>query len=49
MIRTLPELIIVFKLRRKRWEGHVTLMGEKIKLIQVLVGKACRKKTNLEA
>jgi hypothetical protein len=35
----LPSIVRVVKLRRKRWAGHVALMGEERGLHRVLVGK----------
>jgi len=40
VLHSSPNIIRVIKLRRKRWEGHVTPMGEKRGEYRVLVGKA---------
>jgi len=36
---SLPNIVRVVKLRRIRWVGHVTLMGERRGVHRVLVGK----------
>jgi hypothetical protein len=34
-----PSIIIMIKLRRMRWTGHVARMGEKMNAYRILVGK----------
>jgi hypothetical protein len=36
---SLPNIIIMTKSRRMRWEGHVTQMGENRNAYRILVGK----------
>jgi hypothetical protein len=34
-----PDIITIIKSRRMRWTGHVALMGEKMNVYRLLVGK----------
>jgi hypothetical protein len=39
-----PNIIIILKLRKMRWLGHVARMGEKRNAYRILVGKPERKR-----